>query len=72
MNWYQDINPFTAKLFNLNFHPLEAVSPQLQVVENYSDLTKWTFYRCHVQKLVFDVVIQKRIYPGPAVKGLND
>ena len=31
-----------------------------------------TFYRCHVQKLVFDVVIQKRIYPGPAVKGLND
>ena len=31
-------NPFTAKLFNLNFHPLEAVSrwrdPQLQVSEN--------------------------------------
>ena len=38
-------NPLTAKLFNLNFHPLEAVSrsrdPQLQVGENYSDLTKW-------------------------------
>ena len=34
----------TAKLFNLNFHPLEVVSrwrdPQLQVSENYSDLTK--------------------------------
>ena len=38
-------NPLTAKLFNLNFHPLEIVSrwrdPQLQVSENYSDLTKW-------------------------------
>ena len=37
-------NPLTAKLFNLNFHPLEGVSrsrdPQLQVTENYSDLTK--------------------------------
>ena len=35
----------TAKLFNLNFHPLEVVSrwreTQLQVSENYSDLTKW-------------------------------
>ena len=40
-----NINPLTAKLFNLNFHPLEVVSrwrdPQLQVIENYSDLTKW-------------------------------
>ena len=39
------VNPLTAKLFNLNFHPLEIVSrwrdPQLQVSENYSDLTKW-------------------------------
>ena len=39
------INPLTAKWFNLNFHPLEVVSrwrdPQLQVSENYSDLTKW-------------------------------
>ena len=34
------INPLPAKLFNLNFHPLEVVS-QLQVSENYSDLTKW-------------------------------
>ena len=44
-------NPLTAKLFNLNFHPLEVVSrrrdPQLQVSENYSDLTKWrsTFFK---------------------------
>ena len=39
------INPLTAKLFNLNFHPLEVVSrwrdPQLQVSENYADLIKW-------------------------------
>ena len=39
------LNPLTAKLFNLNFHRLEVVSrwrdPQLQVSENYSDLTKW-------------------------------
>ena len=39
------VNPLSAKLFNLNFHPLEVVSrwrdPQLQVSENYSDLTKW-------------------------------
>ena len=38
-------NPLTAILFNPNFHPLEVVSrwrdPQLQVSENYSDLTKW-------------------------------
>ena len=39
------INPLPAKLFNLNFHPLQVVTrwrdPQLQVSENYSDLTKW-------------------------------
>ena len=36
-------NPLTANIFNLNFHPLEVVSrdTQLQVSENYSDLTKW-------------------------------
>ena len=38
-------NPLTAKLFSLNFHPLEVVSrwrdPQLQVSENYSNLTNW-------------------------------
>ena len=34
--------PLTAKLFNLNFHPLGIVSqdPQLQVGKNYADLTK--------------------------------
>ena len=41
----KQFNPSTAKLFNLNFHPLEVVSrwrdPQLQVSENYSDWTKW-------------------------------
>ena len=43
-------NPLTAKLFNFNFHSREVVSrwrdPQLQVSENYSDLTKWrsTFF----------------------------
>ena len=41
----QRFNPLTAKLFNLNFHPLKIVSrsrdPQLQVSENYSDLAKW-------------------------------
>ena len=35
-------NPFLAKLFNLNFHPLEVVDryrdPQLQVGGNYSYL----------------------------------
>ena len=38
------VQPFTAKLFNWHFHLLEVVSrrcdPQLQVSENYSDLTK--------------------------------
>ena len=38
------VNPLTAKLFNCNFHPLKVVyrwrDPQLQVSENYSDLTK--------------------------------
>ena len=39
------VNPLTAKLFNLYFHPLEVVDrvseTQLQVSENYSDLTEW-------------------------------
>ena len=38
-------NPLTAKLYNLNFHPLGVVScrrdPQLQVGENYSESAKW-------------------------------
>ena len=43
--FFEGFNPLTAKLFNLNFHPLEVVTrwrdPQLQVSENCSDLTKW-------------------------------
>ena len=39
------LNPLTAKIFDLNFHPLEIASrwrdPQLQVSKNYSNLTKW-------------------------------
>ena len=42
---FQSFNPFIAKLFNWNFHPLKVVfcwrDPQLQVSENWSDLTKW-------------------------------
>ena len=42
---FVNFNPLTAKLFNMNFHPLEVVSrwrdPQLQVSEIYSDLRKW-------------------------------
>ena len=38
------ITPLTSELFNKNFHPLEVATrwrdPQLQVNENYSDLTK--------------------------------
>ena len=37
----ESVNPLTAKLFNLNFHPLEVVDRVTQVSENYSDLTKW-------------------------------
>ena len=36
--------PLTAELYNWNFYPLEVVfhwrDPELQVGENYSDLTK--------------------------------
>ena len=68
------VNPLTAELFNLNFHPLEVVSrcrdPQLQVSENYSDLTKWRstdfkynhvdvkFYLAHAQKEVLNVLMK--------------
>ena len=55
------LNPLTAKFFNLNFHPFEVVScwrdPQLQVSENYSDLTKWRStlfkYWCHILSLTY-------------------
>ena len=68
------LNPLTAKLFNLNFHPLQVVSrlrdPQLQVRENYSDLTKWmstffqillvdvTFYLSYIWNVVLNVLIK--------------
>ena len=49
-------NPLTATLFKLNFHSLEVVSrwrdPQLQVSENYSDLTMEVNY---LQILLIDV-----------------
>ena len=57
------INPLTAKLLNWNFPPLEVVArsrdPQLQVGENYSDLTKWRsailLTDCHVLSLTSHV-----------------
>ena len=55
-------NPLTAKLFNLNIHPLEIVArwrdPQLQVSENYSDLTKRTsivFKYCWLMSYFFNM-----------------
>ena len=67
------LNPFTAKLFNVNVYPLEIVSrwrdPQLQVSENYSDLTKWRstiFKYCWLmshfffKKVVLNVLIKNK------------
>ena len=83
------VNPLTAKLFNLNFHPLEVVSrwrdPQLQVSENYSELTKrWSilFKSCwlmsHFVFTIFEMwylmcwyKMKTRIYAAPAIKGLR-
>ena len=80
-------NPLTAKLFNLNFHPLENVSrwrdPQLQVRENYSDLTKWrstlfksywlmSHFRFNMLKGGTQCANIKWIYSAPAVKGLRE
>ena len=52
------LNPLAAKLFNCDFHSIEVVSrwrdPQLQVSENYSDLTKWrstNFKSCWIMSL---------------------
>ena len=81
--------PITTKLFYLNFHPLEVVSrwrdPQLQVSENYSDLTKWrstNFKSCWLMSLfIFNRFkscyvmcykkCKKRILTARAVKGLT-
>ena len=83
------VNPLTTKLFNLYFHPLEVVSrwrdPQLQVSENYSDLTKWrssVFKYCWLMShFIFNMFkrwyimclykIKTLIYAAPAVKGLS-
>ena len=50
------VNPLTAKLFNLNFHPLEVVSrwrdPQLQVSENYICGTGGKRVRAYISALV--------------------
>ena len=75
MSLIRIINPSAAKLFSLNFHPLEIVSrwrdPQLQVSENYSDLKKIevncfqillidvTFYLYHFEKVVRNVLKKK-------------
>ena len=81
-------NPLTAKLFDFNFQPLEVVlrwrDPQLQVSENYSDLTKWRstlFKSCWLMShFIFNIFkmwylmclskMKTRIYAAPAVKGL--
>ena len=84
---YFVINPLTAKLFNCNFHPLEAVSrwrdPQLQVSENYSDLTKWrstlfkscwlmSYYGLKCGTECGNNWVKTPIYSAPAVKGLTN
>ena len=50
------LNPLTANLVNLNFHPHEVVSPwrdpQLQASENYSDLTKWRSFFSNLADLM--------------------
>ena len=84
------INPLTAKLFNWNFHSLEVVSrwrdPQLQVSENYTDLTKWrstVFKYCWLMShfifnmfkrwylMCYNKKMKTLIYATPAVKGLK-
>ena len=70
-----------------NYHSLEVVSrwrdPQLQVSENYSDLTKWmltifkycwlmpffTFIKCGINVLMEQM--KNLIKSGPAVKGIK-
>ena len=53
------INPLTAKLFYRDFHPLEVVSrwrdPQLQVSENYSDLTAVFKYCWFMSHFIFNM-----------------
>ena len=53
-------NPLTAKLFNLNFHPLEVVSRwrdlQFQMSENYSDLTRKNWIFTHFKLCLADAI----------------
>ena len=57
------VQPLTAKLLNLNFHPLHVVprcrDPQLQVSENSSNLTKWrsTLFKscCLMSLFIFNI-----------------
>ena len=86
---YSTFYPLTAKLFNLNLYLLEVVSrwrdPQLQVSENYSDLTKWRstlfkycwlmshfiFNMCKRWYLLCWYKMKTWMYAAPAVKGLK-
>ena len=56
-------NPLTAKLFNWNFHPPEVVSrwrdPQLQVSENYSDLTKMEVNKFQILLILVTFYLQQ-------------
>ena len=62
-------NPLTAKLFNLNFHPLEVVSrwrdPQLQASENYSDYPLFVpsctvqVHLCHAMSNISNCLLEK-------------
>ena len=71
--WSLGVNPLTAKLFNLNFQSLEVVSrwrdPQLQVMENYSDLTKWrsTIFKYSVKRSDVTQWKQGYITPPPPI-----
>ena len=82
---------YSKKLFNFDFHPLEVVSrwrdPQLQVSENYLDLTKWRstlFKSCWLMShFIFNIIMNvvrnvliKNENPdiwaaAPAVKGIK-
>ena len=77
------IHPLTAKLLNLNFHPLEVVDRLTLSVRKLFRFDKMevncfqillidvTFYIYRVWKVVLNVLIKMKIrrYPAPAVKG---
>ena len=56
------VSPFNRLIIQSEFHPREIVSrwrdPQLQVSENYSDLTKWrstVFKYCWLMSYIFNM-----------------